>query len=227
MKNYFLFSMGFIFMHVSCLMPTIIILNGTSSAGKTTLARALQEQLADAYLYLGIDTFIEMLPERFEGFGTQANQGIQFIKDTTSEGEPIVRVSTGLVGKRLMSGMYDAIVALAVHGNNLIIDEVIFTSEAFSMYKKLLEPYNVYFIGVHAPLDVVVKREIDRGDRQVGLARWLYDKVHKDKIYDFEVDTSQATPEECAQQIIEYIKNNPLDSSTSSRLRQGFAGHAE
>lgn len=34
---------------------TIILLNGTVSAGKTTLARALQEVMAEPYLYLGAD----------------------------------------------------------------------------------------------------------------------------------------------------------------------------
>lgn len=150
-----------------------------------------------------------MLPSEFDSFSTHADQGLKFTKDTTPEGEPIIRVSTGPVFKRLMLGMYDAIAALAAHGNNLIVDEVMFRSDAFSMYKKLLESYNIYFIGVHAPLDVVVKREIERGDREIGLARWLYDKVHKGKTYDFEVDTSLVAPEECAAQIIVYIKNNP------------------
>ncbi|MEV1042213.1 hypothetical protein AB0J01_37190, partial [Streptomyces sp. NPDC050204] len=34
----------------------VIFLNGTSSAGKTTLARAIQEESDEPYLYWGIDT---------------------------------------------------------------------------------------------------------------------------------------------------------------------------
>lgn len=33
----------------------IIFLNGTSSSGKTTIAKALQEKLAEPYMYVSVD----------------------------------------------------------------------------------------------------------------------------------------------------------------------------
>jgi chloramphenicol 3-O phosphotransferase len=36
----------------------ILLLNGTSSSGKTTLVRALQARLADPWLEIGIDRFV-------------------------------------------------------------------------------------------------------------------------------------------------------------------------
>ena len=43
----------------------IIILNGTSSSGKTSIAQALQEIMDVSYLHTGIDQFlIEHLPKR-------------------------------------------------------------------------------------------------------------------------------------------------------------------
>ena len=36
----------------------IIILNGTSSAGKTSIAKALQDALEDTYIETGLDRFI-------------------------------------------------------------------------------------------------------------------------------------------------------------------------
>ena len=42
----------------------IIILNGVSSAGKTTLAFALQQALAEPYLRLSLDDFQAMLPAK-------------------------------------------------------------------------------------------------------------------------------------------------------------------
>ena len=35
----------------------------------------------------------------------------------------------------------------------------------------------------------------------IGLARWQYERVHRDMTYELEVDTSQATPMECAELI--------------------------
>ena len=35
----------------------------------------------------------------------------------------------------------------------------------------------------------------------IGLARWQYERVHKDMTYELEIDTSSATPMECAELI--------------------------
>ena len=43
----------------------IVLLNGTSSSGKTTLVRALQDRLPDPWLELGIDRFVFALPRRY------------------------------------------------------------------------------------------------------------------------------------------------------------------
>jgi chloramphenicol 3-O-phosphotransferase len=44
---------------------TLIVLNGTSSSGKTSIAQALQDLLTEPYLQAGIDKFIFMLPSRY------------------------------------------------------------------------------------------------------------------------------------------------------------------
>jgi chloramphenicol 3-O phosphotransferase len=59
----------------------------------------------------------------------------------------------------------------------------------------------LFVVGVHAPLDVLEARELARGDRAIGLARWQFARVHQGVAYDFEVDTSTATPDACAQAI--------------------------
>jgi chloramphenicol 3-O phosphotransferase len=66
------------------------------------------------------------------------------------------------------------------------------------VYKNLLSAFDLFLVGVFAPLDVLEARERERGDRLIGLARWQYDRVHKGVPYDLEVDTSHATPLECA-----------------------------
>ena len=53
-----------------------------------------------------------------------------------------------------------------------------------------------------SPRDVVLEaRERRRGDRLIGLARWQHGRMHAGMSYDLELDTSQATPAECAKLI--------------------------
>ena len=43
----------------------IIFLNGTSSSGKTSIAKELQQILKEPYLLVSIDNFISMLPQKY------------------------------------------------------------------------------------------------------------------------------------------------------------------
>ena len=45
--------------------PDVILVNGPSSAGKTTLCRGLQEAIAHPYLCIGFDDFVFTAAERY------------------------------------------------------------------------------------------------------------------------------------------------------------------
>ncbi len=68
-------------------------------------------------------------------------------------------------------------------------------------YRALLSPFDVRFVGLFAPLDVLEARERARGDREIGLARWQYERVHRDMIYDLEIDATDRPPRDIAQAI--------------------------
>ncbi|MGO4842853.1 hypothetical protein AB4144_62330, partial [Rhizobiaceae sp. 2RAB30] len=78
--------------------------------------------------------------------------------------------------------------------------EPIFTRHAVGddkqAYCDLLSPFGLCRVGVFAPLDVLEDRERRRGDRLIGLARWQYERVHRDMVYDLEVDTGRSSPDE-------------------------------
>ncbi|KVW44018.1 chloramphenicol phosphotransferase CPT family protein [Burkholderia ubonensis] len=173
----------------------IILLNGVGSSGKTSLARALQTTLEDAFLHVQMDTFLEMLPARY----LNDTDGFTFAS-SIQDGKDVVSIRSGPVARKAMLGMRHAVVALASHGSNLIVDEVLLGDEK-AEYARLLAPFQVTMVGLHCPLNVLEERERQRGDRLIGLARWQYDKVHAGLSYDIAVDTSTATPEECAQRV--------------------------
>jgi chloramphenicol 3-O phosphotransferase len=180
------------------LMPRapIIILNGVSSVGKSSTARALQTVTARPFLHVAMDTFIHMLPEAM--FGHPDGLIFETVQD---EGKPSIIIRTGPVIERAMQGMRHAIAAMAAQGNNLIVDEVMIGKDKEREYRALLSRFDVRLVGLFAPLDVLEARERARGDREIGLARWQHDRVHRDMIYDLEIDTTVTTPLENAQKI--------------------------
>ncbi|MEZ2333345.1 chloramphenicol phosphotransferase CPT family protein [Mesorhizobium sp. RCC_202] len=173
----------------------IVLLNGVGSAGKSSIAKALQAITAEPFLHVAMDAFLEMLPEALQenmpGFAYEAG---------SESGKPSVVIEAGPVGRRLMQGMRHAIAAMARQGNNLIVDDVMVGGE-MAHYQALLGDFEVFRVGVFAPLAVLEAREGARADRSPGLARWQFERVHDGMRYDLEVDTSLLSVQECALRI--------------------------
>ncbi len=174
----------------------IIIFNGVGSVGKSSTARALQTITAEPFLHVAMDAFIDMLPPAMFGHP----DGLVF-ETTQDQGKPSIVIRTGPGFERVMQGMRHAITAMAAQGNNLIVDDVMMGQGEAHEYRNLLSGHDVHLVGLFAPLDVLEARERARGDRQIGLARWQYDRVHRDITYDLELDTMAATPPENAEKI--------------------------
>jgi chloramphenicol 3-O phosphotransferase len=159
--------------------PPILFLNGTSSAGKTTTARAFQRLWHDPALYASIDSFIFMLADHV-------------LKNDEARKKALWP---------LISAFNRSLPHIAGTGFPVVIDYVMESRVWLDECVLQLKDYDVYFVGVQCPLDELERRELARGDRQVGFARWQYDKVHRYGAYDLEIDTHAHTPEACAEQL--------------------------
>lgn len=176
--------------------PQVIILNGIGSVGKSSTAKALQAITTKPFLHVAMDAFLDMLPEKMFAHP----DGLMF-ETSQDGGKRTVAIRSGPVLERAMRGMRHAVAAMAGQGNNLIVDEVMIGDGAAQEYRALLRSFDLHLVGFFAPLDVLEARERARGDREVGLARWQYGRVHRDIAYDLEVDTATAAPAECARLI--------------------------
>jgi len=177
----------------------LIILNGVGSVGKSSIARALQQITAEPFLHVAMDAFLDMLPTSYMNHP----DGLVF-DDESKVGPSVVAVRTGPVAARAFRGMRRAIAALAGEGNNLIVDDVMLDAE-MNEYRTLLAGFQVSFVGIFAPLAIIEERESLRRDRIIGLARWQFDRVHRGRTYDLEIDASTSTPEICALKIKEAL----------------------
>ncbi|MFF6994867.1 chloramphenicol phosphotransferase CPT family protein [Streptomyces sp. NPDC008313] len=177
----------------------IIFLNGTSSSGKSSIARELLDILDDGvFFHLAVDAFNAMRSKRELG-----------------------SVELDVALRRTRMGFHRSIAAMAEAGNDIVVDHVL--SEPWRLLDCLtvLRPEDVLFIGVHCPLDELTRRESARGDRPPGLAAHQYDLVHSHGDYDFECDTSTMSPRECAQQIAVFLPHRPSPTAFT-RLRRRY-----
>ena len=177
----------------------IVILNGAGSSGKSSIAREMQSLLTEPYLHVQMDTFLEMMPERYQDHP----DGFSYATEI-EDGNPSVVIRSGETGERTLRGMRYAVAALASQGNNLIVDDVMLEGEA-SEYAELLSAHDCYFVGVITELAILERREKARGNRMIGLARWQVDRVHAGNDYHLTVDTNDASPKECAVKIISQL----------------------
>ena len=162
---------------------SVIVLNGTSSSGKTSLAKELQKKLPDAWLHMSIDLFSECLPP-----GRELTPQEVFA---------------------YMVGVHEAIGGMISTGNRVIVDHVLTHDAAVTDLKRILATAPVVFVGVRCPVEVLEAREQMRSDRPAGLARSQFDLVHR-LPYDLEIDTSQMDPGAAAERILDFLSTSEI-----------------
>jgi chloramphenicol 3-O phosphotransferase len=187
----------------------IILLNGASSSGKTSLALAIQHLSNEPWLRLGVDTFVEMMPHKYLPFGTKAEEGFRFIPGKNDKG-PLMMIEAGQWGKKVFSTLPLTVNLLANHGNNVIVDEVLLSEKDLQNYINACYSHKVYFIGVFCDLSIMQEREILRHDRAIGLSNDQLRKVHPEaRAYDMKIDATNQTSFVLASSILDFINVNP------------------
>jgi chloramphenicol 3-O phosphotransferase len=176
----------------------VLLLHGTSSSGKTTVARAVQAHSDEPWLRLGIDVFWNAIDERWMEHGPRAADGFQWQDDAT--------IVPGPVGQRLARGMRAAVAACARCDNNVLVDDVFIDRDWLDGWRADLDGLEWLLVGVLAPLPVLEERERARGNRIAGEARAQADVVHAGIEYDLTVDTAAQSPDECAAAILAELR---------------------
>ncbi|MBP0457870.1 AAA family ATPase [Streptomyces bomunensis] len=174
---------------------TVILLNGTSSSGKSSIAEALLPLLAETYFHMPVDAFHAMRVDR-----DIADDDLQAEIDRTSK------------------GFHRAVAGMAAAGNNLVVDYPLSRRWRLLDCLALLDARRVVLVKVYCPRAELVRRETERGDRTPGLAAAQYPVVHAHGVHDVTVDTSRETPRQCAERIARHLYGNPPRPTAFERL---------
>jgi len=173
-------------------MVDVILLNGGSSSGKTTLAIGLQDALPIPWLRFSIDDLIDAMPKTM----LENTEGIIFGVDGS--------VTPGSDFRALESAWMHGIAEMVYRGAKVIIDDVLLSGfEGQMHWQAALQGLEVLWVGVMCDAEVATARESKRIDRVVGMAALQATKVHVGVKYDVTVDTSKMTTAECVQVILQ------------------------
>jgi chloramphenicol 3-O phosphotransferase len=176
------------------LTARVIVLNGGSSSGKSSIARALQQVLPQLWLTFGVDAFIDALPGR--GHSPRA--------DIASTPNGAVEIGPGF--KACEDAWREGLATMARAGAPLILDEVFLSGgEAQTAMRAILQGLHVLWVGVRCDAGVAADRETHRSDRIPGMARAQAERVHVGVSYDIQVDTTATSPEACARLITAHL----------------------
>lgn len=160
----------------------IILLNGSSSSGKSTIAKELQALIVnkrnERYEIVSIDDFLKMTTE-----------------DVIYE-DDVFEISGTLCEKVLQ---------VLTENQGVIIDHVITSERIFDQLNEMLNSYHLWLIHVTCPLEILQKREQERKDRCLGSAEASYTYLFPKKGYDLTVDTHIMTVSECVDKIFDKI----------------------
>src|SRR4249920_1583571 len=175
-------------------LPHVILLNGATSSGKTSIARSLLAALPQPYLHLGIDTIFPMLPPSL----CETPQGYRF--DREADGAMPILLGEGFLGvaaawRRMIRAGVDA-------GQRFVIDDVWLTPDDRLDWEAVLAGLDTVFVGVRCDLAELQRREIARGDRGIGQALSQQKTVHNYGLYDVAVDTTATPTEACVATIL-------------------------
>jgi chloramphenicol 3-O phosphotransferase len=176
---------------------TIILLNGTSCSGKTSLVRALQQLLPEPYLHVGLDHFEAMQPRK--------------------DGQRIhMFYGQGIRAHDLVHVLHVASAAFAAAGANQVVEHIFLERAWLKDAVARLAPYPVLFVGVRCPVEELERRERARyeaqgqpWDPQAASQAEQLAGLHAHAPYDLVVDTITGSPEALAGRIRHRLETGP------------------
>lgn len=200
----------------------IILLIGTSCAGKTTIAQAMQRLAERPYLSTGHDDFLPMFPLKFVGLdksiqppilvwpepgSPRTRDGYEVIVEAPGD-PPKFHLTCGATAWRSLQGMHAAFAALARAGNSVVVADVV-TEPLLIDYCTALAGLNVYLVLVDCALEELERRERSHRNRAPGGARMQYPAVRAPGRFDLTIDSGANDAEACARQVLDFVAQHP------------------
>jgi chloramphenicol 3-O phosphotransferase len=174
----------------------VVYLNGTSSSGKTALAGELHKTLPGPWLNVEADRFFGVL----------------------SHPEP-------WVVQPVVAALHAFVACAGDGGVGAIVDGLLTMRDWLKDAVDQLADRRAFLVGVRCSPEELERREAARGNRRPGNAREQLAFVHAHGVYDVEIDTSRAAPEECAARLAAWLATEPEPAAFRRLRASSFLSH--
>jgi chloramphenicol 3-O phosphotransferase len=157
----------------------VVVLNGPSSVGKSSLMAAFADAEPTPWSFFD-EPMLGRLATKFQAWPASAG--------------PVV------------DGFLVALAAAARVGNQLIVSSAGIAQHRF---RDALTGVSVVYVGLDAPLVVLLARQLQQGDKLGGLAEESVG-IHAGWTYDLQIDTSLMSPDDAARLLSEHLASVTL-----------------
>ena len=227
----------------------IIIITGTSGAGKSTTAQAWARHADKCYLTFGFDLLVSFLiAAKFTNFGERAEEffyDIQAAPDNPGR----ARMAFGAAGMQEVSAMHAMIAAASNAGQDMVVDHLTFVDPpVLQDCVWRLQDVPVLFVALRPPKEVLVERLATRtyalppsiveatgamgadamaqiAGRLQAATPWFYDAAYANDVYDLVIDSSRFSHVEICQQIEARLAEGP--GTAFETLRRRYSGQGD
>jgi chloramphenicol 3-O-phosphotransferase len=190
----------------------IVIITGSTGSGKTTTCKAFVDRMDELWLHFGIDLFLgSCVPRKFVDGGSRSADGVHFLPDDPADPTGPWHMDMGTYGLGLVASFHRMAAEAVRSGQNVVLDHIAtvdppLLADCVDVFRDL----PVFFVGLRPPAEVIPER-IDGRLEQVAavlgheqavrnsenkklVARYLYDRIFANDLYDLEIDTNRHDP---------------------------------
>jgi chloramphenicol 3-O-phosphotransferase len=209
----------------------VVLINGTSGAGKTTTCATFARRAEEPYLMFGMDLLVgTLVPARYTMFGSMKEAGYQ-------------PTAYGPVCMQALSAMHAMVAAAARTGQSMVVDHLMFVDPPVlqdAVWRLAGVP--VLFVNLKPSRAVLERRVTTRkitvipepiqeamaaagpeiigalGEQLSAATPWFYEHAYANDIYDLELDSSAMSPEQVCEKIEARLRAGP--GTAFARLRE-------
>lgn len=185
----------------------LIVLNGASSSGKSSLVRELQQLWPLPLFAVGIDVILQGWPGSFaldhdEIDPARDLESLHIVAGLGPAPSWVPMVSETFI--TISRHAHESWAAINQSGIDVAVDHCIIDPRIREQAQSLL--LGAFWVGVTCDVEELVRREAARKDRYVGFASGSSAVVHHGMNYDMEIDTTSTPPEELARQVFDAVR---------------------